>query len=232
MAESHLHLALKLAAKKWARKEEGYQVTGSEIRVPNSNFRADAVACRMARPNKGEFVIEATAVFECKQARSDFLNDNLPEVTSRERLKTLHARREKLEKLVGGHYPDLRQGDSLFPEYQSVDPRNINHSGYQRVMNEIAMLERGIFRRTKFDRMIRYRCADVFYLVVAKGIVQPHEVPLAWGILESEKEIDPAREDDEISLKQIRKPTWNEASDKHRLEMLYHLARRGNGYEK
>lgn len=221
MAESAEHLQLKAAAAFWA-SAEGYRAIGEEVRVPNSNFRADVAACKMERPAKGEVTISQTAVFECKQVRSDFLNDSLPEIASRKRLAALHQRRQKLEEMIGLHYPNLRQGDSLFPEYQRSDPRELSHKGYQKVIREIQLLERGIFGRTKFERMIRYRCADLCYLVVGRGIVEPHEVPLGWGILEVSEHSEEIAE-----LSVIKKPGWNEAGEGHRLELLFNIAAKG-----
>ncbi|NNE92616.1 MAG: hypothetical protein HKN23_13295 [Verrucomicrobiales bacterium] len=221
--ESRAHRLLKSAALLWAQKN-GYRAAGMEIRVPNSNFRADVAAAKIERPGKREIAITRTAVFECKQARPDFLNDSKPETESRKRLADLQARRRKLEDLIGSHYPNLRAGDSLFPEFQTADVSQIEHRGYQKVVSEIAMLEKAVFGRTKFDRLIRYRCADACYLVIRPGILKPDEVPAAWGILEastddfSSSEISP-------ELRLIRRPTRIEdVSEAFRLEILHRIA--------
>lgn len=220
MAESPEHRCLKELAARWAIAE-GYRAVGTEVRLPNCAFRADVAGCRVVRPGPREMVIERTAAFECKQSRADFLGDAFGEAGAADRLAELRSRREKLAQLVGGHYPDLRQRDSLFPEYDRVDPALIRHQGYRKLAREIARLERGLFGGTKFDRMIRYRCVDFCYLVVRKGIVDPGEIPAGWGMLECELDAEPRQ------LEVAEKPAWNEVPDHHRLDLLHRLAVKG-----
>lgn len=227
MAESDAHFTLKRLAVEWALTE-GYSALGLEVALPNSNFRADVAGCRMARPQSHELVIEQTIAFECKQSRADFLLDSFREDGQANRLKQLHQRKTKLEQLVGSHYPTLRQGDSLFPEYQSTDPREIKHAGYQKLIKEISRLQNGLAGRTKFDRLIRYRCVDLCYIVVRQGIVEPHEIADGWGILEV-ADLDGGRQDDKPpSIHLVKKPSWNDARPQHRLELLHRLARKSS----
>ena len=220
MAESDDHLILKQAAIEWAIAQ-GYRAVSTEVRLPNSSFRADVAGCRLERPEPRHLKIESTAAFECKQARSDFLKDSFQESGSDERLRLLHRRKEKLERLIGSHYPTLRRGDSLFPEYERSDPLVIRHGGYRKLKSEISTLEKGLFTRTKFDKMIRYRCVDLCYLVIRKGIAEPHEIPSGWGLLECDLDAN-----GEAHL--TRLPQWNEAAEHHRLELLHLLAVKGS----
>ena len=223
--ESRAHRLLKQAALVWAL-EEGYRAGGFEVRLPNSNFRADVAACRLDRPASFECEIGLTAAFECKQARPDFLNDAKPEAESLDRLAVLNQRREKLEQLVGTHYPNLRQGDTLFPEYDRTDVSELRHEGYQKVVREIRALEAAIFGRTKFDRLVRYRCVDLCYLVIRPGILEPEEVPIDWGLLLPEDEscaLD-SRDADIPRLRLLRKPQRIDAPETHRLLLLHQLA--------
>ncbi len=223
MGESREHHELKRAAVQWAR-EKGYRALGTEVRVPNSPFRADVAGCRMERPEPGRFEIASTAVFECKQARSDFLSDSFRENGGAERLRLLHRRREKLERLVGSHYPQIRSGDSLFPEFDRCDPCAIGHRGYRRISAEIAALQRGLHRRTKFDRMVRYRCVDLCYLVIRRGLIEEREVPDGWGVVECEFE------GGTVTVVELARPArWLGATAGHRLELLHWLAVRGAG---
>ncbi|MCB1231597.1 MAG: hypothetical protein KDN19_15105 [Verrucomicrobiae bacterium] len=223
--ETRAHRLLKAAALRWAQ-EEGYRAVGLEIGLPNSRYRADVAACRLEKPRPRQRVLGATAVFECKQARPDFLNDSRPEAESVARLAHLNRRREKLERLVGAHYPTLRQGESLFPEYDRADVEAISHQGYRRVITEIRQLEKAVWGRTKFDRLARYRCANLCYLVIRPGILQPAEIPISWGLLAPETtDFDLAENDaPPPRLNLIRKPAWIDAPEAHRLELLHRIA--------
>jgi hypothetical protein len=194
-SESARHLLLKKAAFFWAQKE-GYQAVGTEITLPNCRYRADVAAYRSKRVRREEWdpqsranklvrrgVIGQTAVFECKQARADFLKDSQSTRRGLENLKKLHDRRETLERNLMVHYPSLRNGDSLFPEFESADLDRLEHEGYRKVLKQIATLQTSVYEKTKFEKMRRWTCANLFYIVVPEGLIEPHELPPGWGLL-------------------------------------------------
>ena len=89
-----------------------------------------------------------TAIFECKQARAGSAPGQLPQRRQRANGSvSVSRRREVLEKHLRIHYPTLRTGDSLFPEYDSHDFAAIGHRGYGRVLREFAALAESAVRR-------------------------------------------------------------------------------------
>jgi len=215
-SESEKHQELKRCAAMWAQVH-GYRMVGTEVALPNSRYRADVAAYRPERKAQGALAIGQTAVFECKQARSDFLKDARSLAASLERLKELHARRASLESLLAVHYPSLRSGETLFPEYDRYDFAPLSHKGYAAVIREIRIVNRRVYEKTKFDRLLQWRCANVNYLVVSKGILEEHEVPEGWGLLCH----DEAGSD---SLRLARRPVFVECAESTRLELLQRLA--------
>jgi hypothetical protein len=206
--ETPAHRALKELAVTWARAN-GYRACGTEIHIPSSPYRADVAAYKP----KGA-TIGVTAIFECKQARADFLRDAASASETQDRLKRLHDRRLKLEELLKVHHPNLRRGETLFAEYDVFDLESSGHKSYAKVLTEIERLQSRLYGKTKLDKVARYQCANLLYLVSEPGIVAAHEVPLGWGWLE--------RSEDQLTLKQL--PTWQEASDRHRLKLLEAIA--------
>ena len=183
--ESEAHLDLKRAALSWAYRN-GFTCAAMEVRALRSNFRCDLVAC--APQSKGRagagYGDSVTAIFECKQSRSDFLNHSFSESGPALELKALMKRKRRLEELLAVHHPTLRDGESLFPEFDTVSGvKALDHAGYRRLCREIERLQRGLFERSKFSRLIRYRSANLCYLVAREGIFQDHEVPEGWGVL-------------------------------------------------
>jgi hypothetical protein len=173
--ESASHARLKVLALAWAQAN-GLPIAAAEVRMPRSGYRVDVAAC--ARGPSGR-----TAVFECKQARSDLLKDSHPEQATRLRLAELVQRRAALEALMSTHRPDLRRGESLFPEFDALDFSGLEHRTYRGVLARIGTLQARMLRGTKFSRMVRYRCADLLYLVSEEGIFAPAEIPAGWGLL-------------------------------------------------
>jgi hypothetical protein len=214
--ESAAHLLLKNASLHWAR-ENGYRCGALEVRVPNSNYRADAAAYRPVKGRRDESPpIGLTAIFECKAHRPDYLKDARPEQETRDRLSTCRRRMEKLQRLLGTHHPHLSRGETLFPEFDRHDFSDLQHDGFQKLAKEIEVLERRLHGKTKFDRLLRYRCANALFAVVAPGIMSEEEVPVGWGLLE----LDP--DDDELRL--VRQPKRIDTPDRHRLELLERIA--------
>ena len=176
--ETAAHLWLKALAIRWA-VEAGFAIAAAEVRVPRSAYRVDVAA--YARGTKHRPA--RTAVFECKQARADLLKDSRAENATRERLTVLLARRAKLEELIAGHRPDLRRGETLFPEFDSIDTSGLRHETYAAVIDEIATLQRRLLQGVKFERLRRYVAADALYLVVEGDIFAADEIPAGWGLL-------------------------------------------------
>jgi hypothetical protein len=173
--ETQAHVELKRLALAWAQAN-GLAICAGEVRVPKSGYRADVAACSRGADRR-------TAVFECKQARSDLLKDAHAEEATRQRLVELTERRRALEEMFTTHCPDLRRGDGLWPEFDTWDFSRLEHHAYRAVLAETETVQRRVIRGTKFSRMFRWRCADFLYLVVEDGIFAEAEVPAGWGLL-------------------------------------------------
>ena len=213
--ESPQHLALKQAAIAWAL-ENGYTIAAPEIRIPRSSYRADVVA--VTTTLKGGPQITRSAIFECKQSRSDLIKDSRLVQKTLERIGELTARKQTLDSLLGPHYPSLRTSDELFNDFTvPVDPATLGHEGYTAVTRELGILQNRLYGKTKFDRLIHYQNADLHYLVTTPGLFQPHEVPSGWGHLQL---------DESGTLTLLHSPTLCQTSPDKRLEMLISLARR------
>ena len=212
--ETAAHQTLKHLAQLWAERH-GYSAIATEVRLPKSAFRADVVAYKHAEHRHGrEAEIGETAVFECKQARADFLKDSYATDATRRRLVELDQRRQTLERLLKLHVPSLRRGESLFVEFDAIDLRGLEHRTYRRVLREIETCQRRLFGRTKFDKLMRYRCATLNYLVVESDVLGFHEVPAGWGLL--------VRRGGELVLE--RRPSWQEVGAADRLRLLERIA--------
>jgi hypothetical protein len=170
--ESAAHRRLKRLALLWAQAD-GYSACGLEVSLPRCRYRADVAAYRPESEKGG-----STAIFECKQALCDLRRDNCQRDAARQRLETICKRRQLLERRLRTHYPNLRNGDSLFPEFDSHDFSIIGHRGYARVLRELKALQNRLCDCTKFDKLIRYRSANLFFLVLPKELFRDSEIPV------------------------------------------------------
>jgi hypothetical protein len=208
--ETAAHHRLKRAALVWAQAQ-GFTGCAVEVSLPRCRYRADVVAYR---PSTNGGVI---AIFECKQTRCDLRRDNCCSPSTRTRLETVCRRRRVLEEHLRVHYPTLRISDSLFPEFDSHDFQAIGHRNYARVLRELNALQHRLYDCTKFEQLMRYGCANLFFLVLTSNAFDEAEIPVGWGALVESGE----------SLVIARKPVWQEVGREHSLRILHRIAAAG-----
>ena len=208
--ETETHLRLKRLALVWAQTN-GYSACALEVSLPRCRYRADVAAYRPTRQQAGA----TSAIFECKQCLVDLRRDNGCTATTRARLEKLHARREVLERNLRIHYPALRVHDSLFDEFASHNFEAIDHHGYKQVLRQTSALQNRLFDCTKFETLTRYRCANLFYLVLPKELFRESEIPIGWGALIESN----------TTLELVRKPVWHETASDQNVRVLERIAR-------
>jgi hypothetical protein len=209
--ETAAHARLKRAALIWAQAQ-GYSASALEVRLPSCRYRVDVAAYRPNRSDAG-----CTAIFECKQALVDLRRDNGAREIIRQRLQQLYSRRQLLENKFRIHYPQLRIPDSLFSEFASHDFAAIGHRGYTRVTRELSGLQHRLFDCTKFENLVRYRCANLFYLVLPNELFRCSEIPLGWGAL--------IESDGDLTL--ACRPLWHDVAREVGVRLLERIAAAG-----
>ncbi len=227
--ESLAHLELKRLALIWAQAN-GYPIAGCEVSLPNLRFRLDVGAYRPGtrreirrdarlQVNRSRLVaaIGVAAVFECKANRTDLVRDCRNAAQLREKMKLLLERRLTLERLLKIHYPSLRHGDGLWPEYDTYSLEQANHAPYRKVLKELATLSRQLHGETKMETMLKWQAANLHYLVVEPDLVETHEIPLGWGLL--------VRAGGRLEL--LVRPEWREIEEAARLTFLHRVASAG-----
>lgn len=225
--ESARHRELKRLALRWAQLE-GWSICAEEVALPHSSYRADLAAYRPATerlrepdprdPSRQRIVTRAavglTAVFECKQARSDFLKDSRASAALQAKLAKLAERRATLERTLRVHHPTLRSGETLFPEFDTAALEALEHATLQRVLAQIRTLQGQLYEGVKFEELVRYRCASACWLVAEPEVFTPGEVPLGWGLL--------VRQGEALVVQQ--KPALLECHERTRLALLQRIA--------
>ena len=229
-SESPAHLELKRLALIWAQAN-GYPIVACEVSLPNLRFRLDMGAYRPgsrrelkrdARLNTNRSVSVAAlgiaAIFECKASRADLVRDCRSAARLIERMKVLTERRLGLESLLKIHYPSLRNGDGLWPEYETVAFDQAAHAPYRQVVKELATLSRQLHGQTKMESLMKWQAGNLHYLVVEPGVVEAHEIPVGWGMLVREGQ----------RLESRVRPEWRDVEETTRLTFLHRIAAAGS----
>jgi hypothetical protein len=209
--ESAVHAKLKRLAALWAQAQ-GYSACAVEVTLPRCRYRADVAAFRLLPNESG-----CTAIFECKQARPDLRRDSCCAAVTRQRLESVQKRRLIIEKHLRIHYPALRRGESFFAEWDSHDFAAIGHRNYSRILRELSALQNQLRDGTKFETLARYRCANLFFLILPNELFRPAEIPVDWGAL--------VEKNDALIL--ARKPVWHETRSEDELQFLHKIALAG-----
>lgn len=209
--ETATHSRLKRLAMIWAQAR-GYSACALEVHLPHCRFRADVAAFREHREG------DMTAIFECKQALSDLRRDNCDSVMTGKRLDAVETRREVIERNLRTHYPTLRTGSSLFPDFDSFDFSRLDHRGYAGVTRDVAALRQRLNGCTKFEKLARSHCANLFYLVIAAPLqATVFELPPGWGVL--------VETGDALDL--VQKAVWHEVAPITKTRFLRRIATAG-----
>ena len=112
------------------------------------------------------------------------------------------------------HYPNLHNGDSLFPEFDSARLSARSDTAVTRASFGVETLQNRLYDCTKFEKLIRYRCANLFFIVLPEQLFRESEVPVGWGAL--------VESNDTLTL--VRKPIWHDATAASRIHVLHRIA--------
>lgn len=208
-SESAAHRELKRLALAWAA-EHRMLLGATEVRLPRANYRADVVAATPRVLSSNAY----TAVFECKVSRADFLRDSAPEEGAVEMIAGLSARLTALRSLIGGHRPDLRRGEELFPEFDAVDLRGLRHDTHDALETELRIAQRKFHEGTKFAKLCRWRAASLLYIVAEEDLFAPFELPVGWGLLVKRG----------AALELVVKPCLRETTKEERVALVERIA--------
>src|SRR5260370_16356391 len=148
--ETTQHARLKQFAFIWAQTH-GFSACAMEVTLPRCRYRADVAGYRSVPKQVG-----STAIFECKQALCDLRRDNCHSEAARRRLEAICNRRQLLEARLRTHYPNLHNGDSLFPEFDSENFSAIGHPGYARLPLELRTRKNPLYDSTTSQHLIPY----------------------------------------------------------------------------
>src|SRR5207237_1738009 len=85
------------------------------------------------------------------------------------------------------------------------------------ILRQVTLVQNRLFDFTKFDNLVRYRCANLFFLVLPGELYDRAEIPLGWRALVETN----------ASLDLVQKPALRETCDQVRLRLLQRIAAAG-----
>jgi hypothetical protein len=84
-------------------------------------------------------------------------------------------------------------------------------------LRQLSVLQNRLYDCTKFDNLMRYRCANLFFLVLPAELFRDSEIPVGWGALVERNG----------TLTLMRNPVWHETTAEDRIRFLQRIATTG-----
>jgi hypothetical protein len=210
-AETLIHARLKRLALLWAQAQ-GYSACALEVSLPHCRYRADVAAYRPKPSGVG-----LTAIFECKQALPDLRRDNCCSVAVRARLETVYRRRQIPKEICACIIRISESRTHFFPNLIRTISQRSNITVMRAFCASCPRCKIVSSIAPSFEKLLRYRCANLFFLVLPNELFEEIEIPVGWGAL--------VESDGAISL--ARKPVRYENAPENRLRFLQRIAAAG-----
>jgi hypothetical protein len=81
-------------------------------------------------------------------------------------------------------------------------------------LRELRALQNRVYNCTKFDKLLRYRCANLYFLVLPEDLFRDSEIPVGWGAL-----VEAGG-----GLTLVCKPIWHKTTAEHHIQLLHRIA--------
>ena len=99
-------------------------------------------------------------------------------------IKTLQEQKELEEQLIRIEEPHLAASDDLFNEFRSWDYASSKNSKYKKICRKLKKELNLLTQGSKLEYIRRAGNADLCYLAIPAGLVDPSMIPVEWGIVE------------------------------------------------
>jgi hypothetical protein len=100
------------------------------------------------------------------------------------RIKELQEEKAALEAEIRCKEPHLAATDDLFSEFKSWDYAGSSNSAYRKVCRKLAKELKLLTQGSKLEYIRRAGNADLCYLAVPEGLLDPSMIPAEWGVVE------------------------------------------------
>jgi len=99
-------------------------------------------------------------------------------------IRHLQEQKETLEAEIRLKEPHLAAADDLFSEFRSWDYSASSNGEYRKICRKLDKEIKLLTQGSKLDYIRRSGNADLCYLAVPEGLIDPEMIPQEWGIVE------------------------------------------------
>jgi len=153
--------------------------SGAALDVSVSGLRAKAAAAAFWLEG-GEVV--RTAAAEIRIA-DDAAIETAGNAEQFAQLKLARQEREMLEQEIRRREPELRDGSTLFCEFEQWNYNDSSNPAYRQCLRRIRKLEHAVFHGSRLERFRSAGVASELYLIVPENSVSPEALADGWGLV-------------------------------------------------
>ena len=156
-----------------------------------------------------------TVIVACHLQREECWPDCGKALEILPKLREYKARLLEVETRIREKEPHLRADGSLFEELAEWRYEDSGDREYHRLRRQIDKAEHALYHGTKFERIRSAALADLLYLAVPAGTVQPAELADGWGLLWVH---------DNLAVTMAAKPQPKDCLPDNRLHLVQNIA--------
>ena len=213
---------LRRAALKWLLENAKPTAAALDVVTRIAKFHAD-IAAFWSQPvrnvlDEGPTQIlrpMRTGIIQCCMTRAECWPDCMRSQELLPKLCQLKEQAHQLEAEIRLREPELRDDASLFEEYAIWRYEDSTNDEYHHCRRAVAKTEHAIYRGSQFERIRQAALADILYLAVPEGLIQPRELADGWGLLWVH---------DDMSVTIAQQPQVRNCLDANRMHLVQNTA--------
>ncbi len=215
------HIVNKLKPLEMKRAILGWLVpqkpSGVALTVPTriSKYCAD-VAAFWSSPGKKQIMHpKKTLIVEIRRSREQCWPDCSRQEELLPLLREKKEEKASFETVIRREEPELKETNTLFPEYESWDYKNSKNKKYHRCLRQLEDIEHALYKGSRFEQIRRAHVADYLYLAVPIGTVLPNELADGWGLININQD---------MTTEVIKEADSWECPEINKLHLIQHIA--------
>ncbi len=156
----------------------------ANVHTRRSKYKVAAAGFwRNERSRKGAEVLKTALVVMCDDADYCF-SDCAGREARMENIRKLQAKKSELEAAIRRDEPHLAASDDLFSEFRTWDYAATGKVEYGKVCAALAGEIQALAQGSKLEYIRRAGNADLCYLALPQGLIDPGMIPAEWGVVE------------------------------------------------
>ena len=191
--------------------------SGMGLNVPTkvSKYRADIAAFWSSPAKKRLMAPDKTVIVEIRRNREQCWPDCSRQEELLPLLREKKNEKASMEAMLRETEPDLKDGDTLFPEFENWNYKLTKNRAYHKCLRQLEEIEHALYKGSRFEQIRRAYVADYLYLAVPTGTVAPEELADGWGLIN----INP-----DMTAELVKKAEKWDCTERNKLHLIQHIA--------